>query len=238
MRNSGIINKSAKKPKNKPRTLEGLKTRRAILELLKFQPSDAQELSRQLNVTGMAVRQHLYQLLEEKLVTFSESPSPVGRPSKLWALTPEAAKFFPDAHASLACAIIDNVTSAFGPGSITKILDIRTQQHVESYKLRLEQSTSLKERLTILAKIRTEEGYMAELVVESEGSYLLLEHHCPICSAAKTCRGLCDAELKIFQTVLEDLATVERIDHILAGANRCAYRVVHKDILELNNLTV
>jgi predicted ArsR family transcriptional regulator len=217
--------KGARNAKAKPRSVEGLKTRRAILELLKFQPSDAQSLSRQLKVTGMAVRQHLYQLLEEKMVTFSEAPQAVGRPSKIWALTPESAKFFPDAHATLALAIIDNVKSAFGPDSISKLLAVRAQQQIESYKQRLVEVKSLEDRITALATIRTEEGYMATVATEPDGSFLLLEHHCPICSAASACRGLCDAELQVFQAVVQDQASVQRVDHILAGANRCAYRI-------------
>jgi predicted ArsR family transcriptional regulator len=34
--------------------------------------------------------------------------------------------------------------------------------------------------------LRTEEGYMAEFEAEPDGSFLLIENHCPICAAAKT----------------------------------------------------
>ena len=40
----------------------------------------------------------------------------------------------------------------------------------------------------------------------------------------RTCQGLCRSELAIFQSLLPS-ATVERTDHILAGARRCAYRI-------------
>ena len=55
--------------------------------------------------------------------------------------------------------------------------------------------------------------------------YLLVENHCPICSAAAQCQGLCAAELAVFRAVLGPDVDVERTDHILAGARRCAYRV-------------
>jgi predicted ArsR family transcriptional regulator len=54
---------------------------------------------------------------------------------------------------------------------------------------------------------------------------LLIENHCPICAAARACTNLCAGELRVFQQVLGPGVTVERIDHILAGARRCAYRV-------------
>jgi len=30
---------------------------------------------------------------------------------------------------------------------------------------------------------------MAEFEAEPDGSFLLIENHCPICAAAKTCQG-------------------------------------------------
>jgi predicted ArsR family transcriptional regulator len=57
------------------------------------------------------------------------------------------------------------------------------------------------------------------------GGFLLVENHCPICAAARTCQGLCASELEVFRRVLGPDVTVERSDHILAGARRCAYRV-------------
>ena len=54
---------------------------------------------------------------------------------------------------------------------------------------------------------------------------LLVENHCPICAAAKACQQFCRSELRVFQEALGDDVTVERVDHILAGARRCAYLV-------------
>lgn len=204
-------------------TLAGVKTRRAVLDLLKVQAMDAATMAKRLSVTAMAVRQHLYQLLEEKLVNFTEQRQAVGRPIKVWSLTPEAAKFFPDCHATLTLNILDNVRSAFGPDSVGRLLDARAKQQIEQYKERLSRATSLGDLLKGLADIRTEEGYMAEAQKEADGTYLLLEHHCPICSAATACQGFCDAELKVFSSLVEKMATVRRTSHILKGASRCAY---------------
>ena len=52
---------------------------------------------------------------------------------------------------------------------------------------------------------------------------MLVENHCPICAAATACQGLCRDELALFQKVLGPNVEVERTEHILAGARRCAY---------------
>jgi predicted ArsR family transcriptional regulator len=66
---------------------------------------------------------------------------------------------------------------------------------------------------------------MAE-VIEDDGQYLLLEHHCPICIAAKSCQGFCRSELEVFQKLFEKTASVTREDHLLDTARRCSYRII------------
>jgi predicted ArsR family transcriptional regulator len=75
-----------------------------------------------------------------------------------------------------------------------------------------------------LAKIRAREGYMAEWRRDGDG-FLLVENHCPICAAATACQGFCRSELEIFRDALGGDAEVERVEHLLAGARRCAYRI-------------
>ncbi|HEY0106612.1 MAG TPA: hypothetical protein VGB91_11055, partial [Rhizomicrobium sp.] len=80
--------------------------------------------------------------------------------------------------------------------------------------------------LDALAKIRSAEGYMAQVRRDADGGdWLLVENHCPICAAARLCTGLCREELALFQRILGRDVRIERISHILAGAGRCAYRV-------------
>src|SRR6267142_643796 len=69
-----------------------------------------------------------------------------------------------------------------------------------------------------------EEG-LAQVRREKDGSYLLLENHCPICAAANACQGFCSTELDLFRSVLGRGVAVERVEHIVAGDRRCAYRI-------------
>jgi predicted ArsR family transcriptional regulator len=74
--------------------------------------------------------------------------------------------------------------------------------------------------------MRTDEGYMAEVQAQADGSFLLIEKHCPICVAAVACTGLCGKELEVFQAVLGQDVMIERTEHMVVGARRCAYRVL------------
>lgn len=208
------------------RTRSDLRTRRSIIDLLKQHgPQSAQSLADWLGVSAMAVRQHLYRLEQERLVTYAEEPRPLGRPAKLWRLTDAADEFFPDGHAELAVALIATLTKSFGSDGLETLIRERAREQLADYRKRVPRRASLRKRLEALAGIRTREGYMAEVLADEDGSLLLVENHCPICSAATACTGLCSAELATFQGVLGPDVSVERTEHAVAGDRRCVYRV-------------
>jgi predicted ArsR family transcriptional regulator len=202
------------------------KTRRAIVKILKTEGAmDSERLAKRLGLTAMAVRQHLYVLQAEKLVTADERPVPLGRPAKHWRLTREADRLFPDAYAELSVALLDALGDAFGPAGRERVLESRCARQQAAYAERIHSSASLEEKLRQLARVRTEEGYMAQVKREGQGSFLLIENHCPICAAASICQGFCQTELNLFRAVLGPNVSVERVEHIVSGDRRCAYRI-------------
>jgi len=202
------------------------KTRRAITKLLKTEgPIDSAQLAERLGLTAMAVRQHLYSLQREGLVTAEERPVPIGRPAKFWRLTRDADRLFPEAYAELSVALIDSVKDAFGDEGLERVLTSRCARQRTDYAKRIKPGASLQKKLEALAQVRSEEGYMAEIRKEGEGSYLLVENHCPICAAANACQGFCSTELDLFRSVLGRGVSVERAEHIIKGDQRCVYRI-------------
>ncbi len=202
------------------------KTRRAIAKLLKTEgPIGSARLAERLGLTAMAVRQHLYALQNEGLVTAEERPVPIGRPAKFWRLTREADRLFPEAYAELSVALIDSVKDAFGDDGLERVLTSRCARQRVDYGKRIKPGDSLAKKLQELAKVRTEEGYMAEIRTGEDGSLLLVENHCPICAAANACQGFCATELELFRSVLGPGVVVERAEHIISGDHRCVYKI-------------
>jgi predicted ArsR family transcriptional regulator len=153
----------------------------------------------------------------------------MGRPAKLWQLTPAADRFFPDGYAELTLGLIQSAIEAFGEEGLERLLEVRTRHQINTYQAQIFKEIPLLEKLTTLANMRTEEGYMAEIESLEDGSFQLIENHCPICTAAKSCTGLCDRELEVFQRVLGEDLKVERTEHIVSGARRCVYSIVNKN---------
>ena len=201
---------------------------RRILEHLKrASPATAAALADALGLTPVAVRQHLQALASAGLVASTPAPQAGrGRPSSAWHPTEAADAHFPDSHGELTVGLLGSMREVFGEKGLAKILAARGAQQIEAYREAMPgASASLKARVQALADLRTQEGYMAEVEEEKRGQYLLIEHHCPICDAARSCLGLCANELEVFQGALGDEVSVERTAHLLSGDHRCVYRI-------------
>lgn len=202
------------------------RTRQQILNLLKREGAlDSAQLAVQVGVSAMAVRQHLYELQAQGLVTYQEQGDGVGRPAKQWQLTSAADSFFPTGYAELTVNLLNAMRTAFGEAGLDKLLAVRMQQQIATYQTHVRSQASLAQKVATLAKVRSDEGYMATVLPTATGEWLLVENHCPICDAAKSCIQLCNRELETFQAVLGEEVTVERVEHLLAGSRRCAYRI-------------
>jgi len=165
-------------------------------------------------------------LRDRGLVTFEDERRKVGRPARIWRITENAQSRFPDSHAELTVEMLAIIRATFGEKGIDRLMSERTRIQTKAYGERMRAAgKSLEARVYALAKLRAEQGYMAEAARQRDGSFLLIENHCPICAAATSCQGLCREELMLFSRVLGDDVSVERTDHILAGARRCAYRI-------------
>jgi len=202
--------------------------RARILEILKRQgPQTVSQLAERLELTPMGVRQHLTRLQEEDLV--QDEPAEVqglGRPARLWLLTAEGSKRFPESYADLALELVDGVKSVFGDRGMEQLVGARLEAQVKLYRSLLRgKSQDLSKRVAVIARQRSKEGYMAESRRERDGAVLLIENNCPICAVARVCKGLCAAEEELFRRALGSKVQVERTEHILDGTRRCVYRI-------------
>ena len=187
-------------------------------------PASTAVLAQTLGMTPEAARLQVQKLVTAGLIEGrQEAGTGVGRPRQHWALTDVGHSRFPDTHAQLTMQLIGSVRQLFGEEGLDRLI---TQRETESQALYAQQcdGPSWEVRLAQLAELRTREGYMARVEQIDEG-WLLIEDHCPICAAARTCQGFCRSELQLFQFVLGGGVTIRREEHLLSDARRCVYRV-------------
>lgn len=198
---------------------------RILFQLKTRGPAETLALAGALDISRQATLQHLERLVAEGLVAHADERRGVGRPRRIWSLTQAAQARFPDTHAQLTLEMLDAVRAEFGEMGVDRLISRREAVTTRAYVEALATSRTLEARVARLAELRTAEGYMADWSPDPGGGFRLVENHCPICAAAAACQGFCRAELQVFRDALGPNVNVERTDHILAGARRCAYRI-------------
>ncbi len=198
-----------------------------LLVLLKTRgPQTAADLGQALGTTGENARQQLMKLAGDGLVETEAVARGVGRPSQFWRLTDRGHARFPDTHAELTVSLLRNLRDVLGKDALDRVISAREDETRAAYSAALAKIDGLEARIAALVAIRSREGYMAEWRPAEDGDgWFLIENHCPICAAATACQDFCRAELSIFQEMLGPKCSIERTEHIVKGARRCAYRI-------------
>jgi predicted ArsR family transcriptional regulator len=204
--------------------------RQSILNCLKFNGElTAIEAAEHTGLTSMGARGHLERLELSGLVTFREVKEGRGRPKRYWSLTSNGHQQFPQQYDHLSIEMIENVKDLFGSEGLAKLINAREDKALGKYQAAVAQHDTATEKLEALARERTKEGYMAEVIATDKNEWQLVEHHCPICAAAETCQGFCESELTVFQKSLGDSFQVTRTEHLLSDGQRCRYKIEKKD---------
>jgi predicted ArsR family transcriptional regulator len=202
-----------------------MKTNRFLM-LLKTRGSlTAGEIAKELGITTEGARLQLLKLTEEGLIESAHESKGVGRPTQYFSLSELGNKVFPDTHAELTVKLIQQIKETLGEDALQTVIAAGEQKAKQRYSQQLNQASTLEDRIRQLAEIRSREGYMAEFTKEDNG-YLLVENHCPICAAAQICQGFCTSELNTFKFVLGEDVHITRVNHIIAGDRRCAYKII------------
>lgn len=182
-------------------------------------------LANEFQMTKEGARQHLLKLEKSGLITNVTRSEGVGRPVTYYSLTDKGLSRFPNAHAQITVELLRSVKSLLGENALDLLISDREQQTYKRYLSSLREIPTIEAKLDKLSQIRSKEGYMAEWKKEN-GEYFLIENHCPICTAATECQGFCRAELKTFKQLIGKEYSIERVKHIIAGDQRCAYKIV------------
>ena len=203
-----------------------MKTSDQILHIMKRNGAiTAKQLAEELAITTMGVRQHLTALQNNHYVEFEDHKAQVGRPRRYWSLTSKGHAYFSDRHNELSIQVIDAVERVFGESGLAQIIEDRQAQTLAHYQAALAHCSDLPCRLLGLVALREKEGYMAELITDEQG-YWLVENHCPIHQAAARQPLFCQSELQIFRQLLGEDVAITRTEHTIAGERRCCYRIL------------
>ncbi|HWD24914.1 MAG TPA: ArsR family transcriptional regulator [Acidimicrobiales bacterium] len=201
--------------------------RRAVLYALRRRgQTSVEELAKQLAMTQSGARQHLNALVESGLVEADErEPSEPrrGRRTIAYSVTPAADELFPKTYPELTNELLGYVQER-DPVLLAEIFDRRGNHRVDTASARLSSIDSLGGKVDELARILDEDGYFASSEALSTGVFRIVENNCAIWAIAQRYGHACSSEIEFIRAVLPE-AEVTRVEHMIAGARRCAYEI-------------
>lgn len=188
--------------------------KKKLLYYLKvMQQAGLEELANVMKVSRMAVHKHLGLLQQRGLVEAVETRGHVGRPRMVYQLTSQSKTVFPKSYSAIATHALDFIERNMGKEAVEKVLRERQSELFDQYYKRLK-GLDFDKQVKELARIRDEEGYIAESKKESKsgsGKYVLLEYNCPIIHIAEKHWEACSTETELFEKLLgADIETTHR----------------------------
>jgi predicted ArsR family transcriptional regulator len=198
-----------------------------ILRLLKQSKGlTAQELAAALGVSAVAVRKHLYALQQEELVTIGLKRQPMGRPSYVYVLTAAANALFPQHYRQVLLDLLQDLAASDGEQKVKRLLEARAARQRRGYEERLG-TLDADERVRELARLRSEDGYMAALE-EDEGAFILRQYNCPVQDVSHRFRQACGCEIDLLRDLL-GIKRIERVETLANGDAACTYRIPKRE---------
>jgi DeoR family suf operon transcriptional repressor len=192
-----------------------------LVELKRARRSTAKDLAAKLKVSLNAVRHHLKELETEELVEYERRHQGVGAPAFAYRLTPAAEALFPRRYETTLNELLDHVVEREGRAGAVSVLEARYATLTRRLQSELAGMPPAA-RLAAVARLLTEEGYMAEASATTSNG-ILVEHNCAVQAVAERFPEICAAEARFLAAVLG--AEVDRQEHILSGCSACEYRV-------------
>ena len=190
-----------------------------------MQQAGLEELAKVMKVSRMAVHKHLVLLQNRGLVESIENRGHVGRPRMVYQLTSQSKSVFPKSYSAIATHALDFIERNMGKEGVEKVLYERQTELFDQYYKRLK-GLDFNKQVKELARIRDEEGYIAESRSKSDGKHVLLEYNCPIIHIAEKHWEACSTETELFEKLLG--ANIETTHRAAKGDSICKFVIKEK----------
>jgi DeoR family transcriptional regulator, suf operon transcriptional repressor len=201
--------------------------RRAVLYAVRRRgEATVEQVAEQLGITLSGARQHLSALTAAGYVGAAEVPAEGpkrGRRALVYTVTDAADAVFPKAYGELTNELLGYVSER-DPELLDDLFARRREQRIAAAQARLARKRGLGAKVAELTRILDEDGYLASSEQIAPGVYRIVEHNCAIWAVAQNYGQACSSEIDFIRAVLPG-TTVERVQHMVAGARRCAYEV-------------
>lgn len=201
----------------------GHSQRDALEHLKRRGTSTVPALADDLGLNVETVRAHLRALQADGLVErVGRRRNGPGRPEVVYAPTGAADALFPNVEGSLLAELAAYLGRSGRGDVLDSFLEERLAARREASMRRLE-GLDDDQRLDEVARILSEEGFMAVIAADDLGRRILRLCHCPMHNLVAATRAPCRVELGFVRELLGE--RLARVSYIPAGDASCSYRL-------------
>lgn len=197
-------------------------SQRQILDYLKRHGSGTiPALAEALSLSVETVRTHLKALAAEGLTERrGQRRSGPGRPEIVHGLTDAAEALFPNREGQLLQDLVAWLDQEGHQDLVRTFFDQQADRRLAGALERLE-GLDADARLEEVARVLSEEGFMAEIERDDQGEKALRLCHCPMRELVEVTRAPCRAELRLVRELLG--RRLARVSYIPSGDAACCY---------------
>lgn len=180
------------------------------------------ELSRQLEITRNAVRQHLASLESDGLVAPGISRPSGGRPEQLYVLSEGGKEIFPRQYSWFAELVIDTIRDDAGDEVLKKRLDRMGERIADKLRAENPPAANRQKQVEKLAVVMQEMGYNTGGATVSEGKPVIEADNCIFHNLAMKNPDICRFDLAMMARF-----TDSKVDHqecMARGGNVCRFK--------------
>jgi len=181
-----------------------------------------------LGITISGARQHLLALVDDGLLEAGDAaraPGQQGRPERAYSIAAPAESLFPRAYGELTNQLLGFLPAA----AVNDAFQSRRDVRIDAARARLATKRTFDAKVDELARILDQDGYLAAVERDADGTVRIVERNCAIFAVAGEHPQACSTEIEFLRAALPE-AEIDRQTHMLAGAHSCSYVVRRRDV--------
>lgn len=205
----------------------GVRQQELLNQLLKNKSGlTVDELSKRLEITRNAVRQHLAALENDRLVTLGASRPSGGRPEQLYVLTDAGKELFPRHYSWFAQLIVESIKQESGTEGLRERMGTMGSEVAQQLRQQHAGLETQQQKVEKLAEVMEQLGYNAKSVKAINSEALIEADNCIFHNLAIKNPEICQFDLALMSAF-----TDSNIDHQVCmanGGNVCRFKFTPK----------
>jgi predicted ArsR family transcriptional regulator len=178
------------------------------------------ELVDKMGMSYMGIKQHCLTLQRDGYLDTWRRPQKMGRPEMVYRLTRRSHDLFPVDSNQSTLEVLSSAKEIFGANAPEKLLYNVFEKRTAVLRARVKGENAV-ERAKWLAKVRDNEGYMAQYVSSENEGPQILECHSPIMNLLEKYPIVGRLEQEMFEAVLG--TSVRREETRTSGLYECTF---------------